>query len=219
MFAVMQDYSARLSKYMPAAAAPVIARWIADSGCQFRISRSRATKLGDYRPPFNSRGHRISVNHNLNPYAFLITTVHEFAHLATWERHRNRVRPHGPEWKMHFKRLMLPFLDGQIFPLDVDAALRRHINNPSAASCTDRKLMTVLRRYNQVTEGLHTVESLSDGALFKLKNGRVFRKLAKLRVRHRCIELKTRRLYLFHPLAEVMPVTPEPAATPTGSPT
>jgi hypothetical protein len=40
-------------------------------------------------------------------------------------------------------------------------------------------------------------------ALFKLKNGRVFRKEEKLRKRYKCTEIKTRRVYLFSPIAEV----------------
>lgn len=72
-----------LSQYMPVAAAPIIARWIDYFQCEFKISKSRATKLGDYRHPFRGVGHKISVNNNLNAYAFLVTTVHEFAHLLT----------------------------------------------------------------------------------------------------------------------------------------
>ena len=40
-------------------------------------------------------------------------------------------------------------------------------------------------------------------ALFKLKNGRVFRKDEKLRKRYKCTEVKTKRIYLFSPVAEV----------------
>src|SRR5690554_6336368 len=87
-----------LEKYMPAQAAELIAQWIAETSCQFKITGSRKSKFGDYRPPFGGKGHRISVNHDLNPYAFLITTVHEFAHLHTWHEHKNKVQPHGPNW-------------------------------------------------------------------------------------------------------------------------
>jgi len=86
----MTDFSKQLSKYMPATAAPIISAWINDSGCKFRISRSRRTKLGDYTAPFRGETHKISVNHDLNPYAFLITTVHEFAHLKTWQQHQRK---------------------------------------------------------------------------------------------------------------------------------
>lgn len=107
---MLNDYSKQLSRYIPQQAAPIIATWIIDSGCLFRIARSRKTKLGDYTAPFKGEPHKISVNHDLNPYAFLITTIHEFAHLKTWQQFKNKVKPHGIEWKNHFKILMEPFL-------------------------------------------------------------------------------------------------------------
>jgi len=200
----MHDYSAQLGKYMPEPAARVISRWINDSGCLFRISKGRTSKFGDYRPPYNGQGHRISVNHNLNPYAFLITTVHEFAHLATWNAHQNRTKPHGKEWKANFKRLMKPFLEARIFPSDIEVALIKHMENPAASSCTDRHLFLTLRRYDHRTEYADTVEALPPYAIFTLKNGRMFQKKEKVRKRYRCIEIKTKRIYLFSPFAEVI---------------
>ena len=211
MFALMRDYSAQLSKYMPASAAPVISRWINDSGCQFRISRSRASKLGDYRPPYGGKGHRISVNHNLNPYAFLITTVHEFAHLKTWNTYKNKVKPHGPEWKADFRELMRPFIQSGLFPDDIQQAIVRYLDNPAASSCTDLGLYRVLRRYDATETSAHTVEELPENTVFALKNGRTFQKKEKIRKRYRCIEVATQRTYLFSPVAEVIPLKDEKA--------
>src|SRR3954465_4195886 len=126
-----------LAQYMPPEAAPLIAKWIDYFQCEFKIAKTRSTKLGDYRHPFRDKGHRISVNFNLNNYAFLVTTVHEFAHLLTWNEHRNKVKPHGQEWKRNFKRMMVPFIDKGFFPVDVQQAIVDYLNNPSAASCTD----------------------------------------------------------------------------------
>ena len=52
-------------------------------------------------------------------------------------------------------------------------------------------------------ESVHTVEKLPHQALFKLKDGRVFRKEEKLRKRYKCVEVSSRRVYLFSPVAEV----------------
>ncbi|MFC3199420.1 sprT domain-containing protein [Parapedobacter deserti] len=199
----MYDYSAQLSKYMPVQAAHVISRWINDSNCLFRISKSRSSKFGDYRPPYNGQGHRISVNNNLNPYAFLITTVHEFAHLKTWNEHKNRVKPHGSEWKANFKQLMLPFMQSGIFPDELNVAITAYMDNPAASSCSDLQLFRALKRYDK-SGLLHTVEQLPADAVFSLKNGRVFQKKEKIRKRYRCIEVKTQRVYLFSPVAEVL---------------
>jgi hypothetical protein len=194
-----------LAQYLPATAAPTIARWIDYFQCDFKISRKRNTKYGDYRPPFKNEGHRISVNYNLNSYAFLVTTVHEFAHLLTWNEHKRKAKPHGTEWKVNFKRMMKPFFDLAVFPEDVHQAILNYLENPSASSCNDLTLFRTLQAYDVKAEGVLNVEHVASNGLFAMKNGRIFRKESKLRKRYRCIEIKTGAVYLFHPLAEVIP--------------
>lgn len=192
-----------LANYLPPDSAPTIARWIDHFQCDFKISRARNTKYGDYRPPHAGQGHRISINYDLNPYAFLVTTVHEFAHLLTWNEHQRKAKPHGAEWKANFKRMMRPFFEREIFPADIRQAIMRYLENPAASSCTDHQLFKALKKYDQTPEHLVLLESLPLGSVFKLKDGRVFRKDAKIRKRFRCTELASGRLYLFNPLAEV----------------
>lgn len=188
---------------MPPEAAPVIAKWIDYFQCEFKISRSRATKLGDYRHPYKDLGHKISVNNNLNSYAFLVTTVHEFAHLLTWNDHKNKVKPHGEEWKHNFKRMMVPFLEKNVFPEDLQRAITGYLDNPSASSCTDLKLSRALRRYDEL-KNHSRLEELPRDTLFVIKDGRKFRKGEQLRKRFRCECLDNGNIYLFNPLAEVM---------------
>lgn len=191
---------------MPPSAAPLIAKWIDYFQCEFKISKNRSTKLGDYRHPFGSSGHKISVNNDLNPYAFLVTTVHEFAHLLTWNNHKNKVRPHGTEWKLNFKRMMKPFFDMGIFPSDVHQSIEMYLDNPAASSCTDLRLARVLKKYDRPTVAFLYVEQLPIKAIFKLKDGRRFEKGERIRKRYRCICLDNGKIYLFNPLAEVLPI-------------
>jgi SprT protein len=192
-----------LAQYLPPDAAPLIGRWIDYFKCEFKISRNRGTKFGDYRAPFDGKGHRISVNYDLNTYAFLVTTVHEFAHLHTWNEHKNQVKPHGTEWKNNFKKMMQPFFEKNVFPADVQQAITKYLNNPAASSCSDLNLYRSLRKYDAPKESMVTVEKLPMKALFKMKDGRVFRKEEQLRKRFKCVEISTRRIYLFSPVAEV----------------
>lgn len=194
-----------LEKYLPAEAAPLIARWIDYFKCEFKISRNRNSKFGDYRSPYGDKGHRISVNYDLNPYAFLVTTVHEFAHLHTWNEHKQKAKPHGTEWKNNFKKMMQPFFEKEIFPADVKKAIVNYLDNPAASSCSDLNLYRSLRKYDppKESEAILTIEKIPLKALFKLKDGRVFRKDEKLRKRFKCTEVATRRIYLFSPVAEV----------------
>ena len=104
-----------LKKYIPETAVALIAKWIVDYDFKLKIKKERSTKLGDYRSPFNGSNHQVTVNFNLNKYAFLVTLVHEIAHLTTFNKYKNSVLPHGAEWKQEFKKLMQPFLNSDVY--------------------------------------------------------------------------------------------------------
>ena len=194
-----------LARYLPNETAPIIAKWIDYFQCEFKISKSRSTKLGDYRHPFNGEGHKISVNNNLNRYAFLVTTVHEFAHLLTWNEHKSKVKPHGTEWKQNFKRMMTPFYTLNAFPEDIHQAISAYLTNPSASSCTDLQLARVLKKYDETISSALHLEALDEDDIFMLKDGRRFKKGPRIRKRFRCVCLDNQKVYLFNALAEVQP--------------
>lgn len=171
-----------------------------------KVSRPRLTKLGDYRPPFRKNDpHKISVNSNLNRFAFVVTLVHEIAHLYTYKTYGRRVKPHGEEWKSYFRQLMQPFMAESIFPETIAQALDKYLNNPAASSCTDEQLYLALEKYNEQSEDVKRVCDLESGARF-LFRGRVFRLEYKLRKRYRCVEIETNRQYNFSALAEITPL-------------
>ncbi|RYE33853.1 MAG: sprT domain-containing protein [Sphingobacteriaceae bacterium] len=197
------DKTEILKQYLPEAAAPVIAKWIDYFQCEFKVSRNRGTKFGDYRSPFGGKGHRISVNFNLNSYAFLVTTVHEFAHLYTFNQHQHKAKPHGSEWKSNFKQMMKPFFELEIFPADIKHVIQNYLNNPAASSCSDLTLFRALKKYDVKEASVVLVEKVPANALFRWKDGRVFRRGERLRKRYRCVEVNSNRVYLFNPVAEV----------------
>lgn len=198
-----------IKRFIPEASVPLIASWIQEHNVHLHISEKRNTKLGDYRAPYKGSTHRISINHDLNPFDFLITLVHEFAHLSTWIKHRHQVSPHGNEWKNEYKQLIQPFMQLPIFPEDVKVALRKHFVNPSA-SCSDIHLQRVLNQYNKKKdEAITTVERIPMGAYFKLRNDSVFKKGPLRRTRFECIDTANGRLYLVSALAECKRVIDE----------
>lgn len=192
-----------LHKYIPEKAVPVISEWIYKFDFKLRIKKSRATKLGDYRPPVKGENHLITVNYDLNKYAFLITLVHEIAHLTNYNKHKNSVKPHGDEWKFHYKLLMQQFLIPDVFPEDVIDALVKYMNNPAASSCSDHNLLRVLKKYD-VRQHTVLLEELPQGSKFVYNNERIFIKGEQVRKRFKCVEVPTNRLYLFNPLTEVV---------------
>lgn len=191
-----------LSDYLPEKALEPVLEYLHQYKIHLTITRSRKTIWGDYRYAQGDTHHRISVNGNLNPYAFLITLLHELAHLITFDRYARQVLPHGKEWKSIYSQLLSKFTEAFVFPPDITNALTRSLKNPSA-SCSDETLMRVLRRYDVRPSDLRTIEDLSEGAVFQLKDGRVFKRGEKLRKRYKATEIKTGLVFLFHALYEV----------------
>jgi len=194
-----------LAEYFPEVAVKPVANLIVRYNIHFKISRSRRSKLGDYRPPINQPYHKISVNHDLNQYAFLITFIHEVAHLLVYKKYKTKVTsPHGVEWKMAYRNLMQQFLNMDIFPEDVGEEIAKSIVNSKASSSAEIELTRILRKYDKNrVEGVTHLEELSEGSTFVIKTGRRFKKGARRRVRYLCQNIDNKRWYLFHPLTEV----------------
>lgn len=192
-----------LQQYLPPGTAAAVTAFLHQYKIHLTIARERATILGDYRHRTNRENHRISVNGNLNHYSFLLTLLHELAHLLTFEQFGNKVQSHGREWKIIFGELLKQFIKENVFPVDIKNALVASLNNPAASSCAEEGLQRVLRKYNRKENSNQLVEEILPGSLFRTKDGRVFRKGEKLRKRFKCTEVKTGRLYLFSPVYEI----------------
>jgi len=203
--AARDRYKAVLERYIPAASVNQITDWIIGYGFHLTITKERATKHGDFRPSIGKQvGHRITVNHSLNKYAFLITLVHEIAHLHTWRIYGNKVSSHGAEWKNSFKELMQVFLHNAIFPEDVLQRLKKHMNNPAASSSRDLDLVKALKNYDTIAAIF--LEDLEENQRFKMPNGREFVKGPRERKTFRCFDASTMQAYRIHALAEVEPL-------------
>lgn len=200
----MEKYKAVLSKYIPESSIPIIINWLSRSNVQLNISKSRSTKLGDYRPPYRQSYHRISVNHDLNKYQFLLTLVHEMAHLKTFEEYKNKVSPHGKEWKSNFRQLMEPFLNESVFPVELLPAVNKYLINPSS-STSNTSLLNELRKYDGPKDYL-TLDEIPFQSKFRIHNGVVFKKIEKMRKRYKCLRLDNNRMYVVSPLLKVIPV-------------
>jgi hypothetical protein len=102
-----------------------------------------------------------------------------------------------------FGHLLAQFIQHDIFPHDIKAALLKSIANPAASSCADMDLLKTLRRYDANGSNSVLVEDLPPDAIFKTYDGRIFQKGSKARKRFKCLEVATGRLYLFSPVYEV----------------
>ena len=198
-----------LQKYLPEGTFSSVLNYLKQYKVHLTISRKRKSILGDYRHRTQFSNHRISVNGNLNPFSFLITLLHELAHLLTYEQHSNKVLPHGREWKIIYSKMLENFLSDKVFPPDIESELRQSIINPAASSCVDECLLRVLRKYDQRKSSWLLLEEIPEAAFFKIENGRVFIKGEKLRKRIKCREVHTKKEFLFSPVYEVEVVCSE----------
>ena len=191
-----------LKNYLPAQSYQKINNWINELNTNVNVTNPRKTKLGDFKVVKDSL--YISINNDLNPYSFLITLTHELAHAFVYIKHKRGVAPHGPQWQETFKSMMLNFLNPTIFPDDVLKALSVYLKQPKASTLTDMNLAAVLKKYDCVKA--LTISDIDDESMFSISNGKIFKKGKQLRKRYKCIECATNKVYLFHPLAEVIPI-------------
>ena len=195
-----------LGPRLPEKAVDVAVGQILGNPVEIRVVRGRVSKSGDFRAPFKGNPARITVNGNLNPYAFLITLLHELAHHCVhldWERsakpfslrRKKRPLPHGKEWKTQFGMLMSPYLNPKFFPDDLLPVVEQYIENPKASTSADHLLSKALKKYDP-PDMTCRLEEVPFDAVFTLHGKRFFRKKEKIRTRYRCICLQTNRIYL-----------------------
>ncbi|MBD2701076.1 sprT domain-containing protein [Spirosoma sp. BT702] len=182
----------------------------------FRVVKPRRTRLGDFRVMPQGQT-QITVNANLNPYAFLITYVHEVAHAAVhqyyrsqWRIGRKRVEaPHGKRWKTTFQQLMQPLLSETVFPVEILQPLTHYIANPAATTYAHPALVVALRQADVAVAAPISVrrimlKDLPEGKDFQFAK-KTFRRGTLRRTRVVCKEMSSGKSYtiLAHALVEV----------------
>lgn len=191
----------KLAPYIPENALDAVFELIKLNRVHLKIVNERVTRHGDYRKHPDGY-HQITVNASLNKYRFLMTLIHEIAHLVAFEKYGRNIKPHGEEWKLTFQRLMVPFLRPEIFPNQLLPLLARHFRNPKASSDTDATLALALKQFDPANDKNYIFE-IPYGSVFRIHNGRIFKKGAQRLKRFECMEVSSGKVYLFNPNAEV----------------
>lgn len=191
-----------LAKYVPEVYVSYLHSLITLYPLNFKIVNPRKTKLGDFR--YGKPGVRpaITVNGDLNPYSFLITSLHELAHFFAFKDYGLRIQPHGKEWQKTYRDLMLKTIDLKALPKDIEVALMQSLISVKASSCTDLNLFRVLKKYDHNANEKLLLEEIARGEVFQLQ-GKRFSRGELRRKRYLCTELSTNKKYLVSALAEV----------------
>ena len=190
-----------LEKYIPEHSVEPVFELIKINQVHLKIVNERVTRHGDYRKGLSGK-HEITVNTSLNKYRFLMTLIHEISHLVAFEKYGRNIKPHGDEWKLTFQRMMVPFIRPEIFPSQLLPLLARHFRNPKASSDTDATLSLALKQFDPENDKNYIFE-IPYGSVFRIHNGKIFKKVALRLKRYECLEVNSGRTYLFNPNAEV----------------
>lgn len=190
-----EKIQAILDSHVPATARAYCHQLWQQRPFELKLTRNRQTKVGDFTCRHHNGHVRITVNHDLNQYLFLITYIHEVAHHFTHIRYGSKVDPHGNEWKEMFQQILIPVLQENVFPDEILHLLRLHMVNPKASSFADVELTKALRKYDPGMEGAVMLSDVPEGCVFEFQ-GRFFRRGKLKRTRVLCKEVKTRRNYL-----------------------
>ena len=193
---------AALEKFIPRRTFDYIVTYLERYSIKLSITKERKTKYGDYRPPQKGQTHRISVNGNLNQYHFLLTLVHELAHLVAFDQYGFGIQSHGAEWKDTFQTLLSPLLTPEIFPPDLLHAVQLSMQNVKSSSCYDPTLSLALRKYDNKPTGT-MIKDLPLGSLFVSADQKEYKLLNKRRTRYEAVQTLTNKHYLFPALYEV----------------
>lgn len=183
-----------LISYLPTNADLFVKKWLENHYVLLRITRRRETKLGDYRKLMENDRHQITVNGDLNPFAFFFVFTHEVAHLKTFVQFDSRrINPHGKEWKTIFGSLLLDSL--HIYPDHLKPYILHHAKRPKASLGADINISKFV--INDLKPNQAYLEDLDFGTLFSIGN-RVFKKENKQKLRYLCLELKSKKKYLIN---------------------
>ena len=196
----------KLFEKIPEASLGYVKSLILFENITIKLKKSRKTKHGDFSVKKNGLC-MITINDDLNQYRFLITLIHEISHYKAYKEYGLYIKPHGVEWKNIFKNLLLPIINPEIIPNDILRPLAIYAKNPKASSDTDLNLSLALNRYN--INQYDYVFGLSNGSVFKASNDRVYVMIKKLRKRYECMDVLTKKLYLFSPNVKIKEVINE----------
>lgn len=192
-----------IKSFLPSGSIEHVSSVLAEVSVPFiiEIKKQRKSCYGDYRR-YPDGTHKISLNNNLRPEAFLITLLHEVAHLVTFLKYGRKIKPHGAEWKLNYKMLMLPLINDSIFSSKLLSLIANHFKNPKASIDSDHQLSLLLKG-ELSNSAKKFVFQIENGSIFTLDKKRKFVKEGKKTKRMVCKDLESGKRYLFHPNVEV----------------
>lgn len=187
-----------LENYLPPDALDSLQEWFGHHRIHIRITRSRTSKLGDYRK-MPDGSHQISVNSNLQPHLFFFVLTHELAHLVAFDRYAGRITAHGPEWKKIFSDMLISSI--RVYPEDLQPIILRFSRSPKASFTASPELVKYFHIEDVKDETCYLDDlALNDRFTYRKKIYVIEQKRNKNYI---CVQLESGKKYIFKPLARV----------------
>ena len=187
-----------LEKYLPQNTLLYLRKWFSDYYIHIKVTENRNSKLGDYRK-LRDNSHEITINSTLAPQLFFFVLTHELAHLIAFEKYGRRISPHGNEWKLTFREMLLESLN--VYEEDLKPIIIKFSHSPKANFMASPDLVKYFHIETH-DDNLQYIEELSKGDQFVYRN-QTYLLEGLIKKNYLCMNLATGRKYSFKPLARV----------------
>jgi len=187
-----------LEKYLPQNTLLYLRKWFSDYYIHIKVTKNRNSKLGDYRK-LRDNSHEITINSTLAPQLFFFVLTHELAHLIAFEKYGRRISPHGNEWKLTFREMLLESLN--VYEEDLKPIIIKFSHSPKANFMASPDLVKYFHIETH-DDNLQYIEELSKGHQFVYRN-QTYLLEGLIKKNYLCMNLATGRKYSFKPLARV----------------
>lgn len=187
-----------LEKYLPQNTLLYLRKWFSDYYIHIKVTKNRNSKLGDYRK-LRDNSHEITINSTLAPQLFFFVLTHELAHLIAFEKYGRRISPHGNEWKLTFREMLLESLN--VYEEDLKPIIIKFSHSPKANFMASPDLVKYFHIETH-DDNLQYIEELSKGDQFVYRN-QTYLLEGLIKKNYLCMNLATGRKYSFKPLARV----------------
>jgi len=187
-----------LEKYLPQNTRAYLKKWFSDYYIHIKITRDRSSKLGDYRK-LPDKSHEITINSTLSPQLFFFVLTHELAHLIAFEKYGRRISPHGNEWKVTFREMLLESIE--VYEEELKPIIIKFSKSPKANFMASPDLVKFFHAGNE-DDNFCYIEEIEKGDFFVYQNQKYLQE-GLIKKNYLCKNLVTGRKYSFKPLARV----------------
>jgi hypothetical protein len=196
-----------LKQFIPEGTYSYFLHYLQDYAIQLKVTKERHSIQGNFIYKQSDKKNKISINGNLNPYAFALTLIHEIAHCICVHKNGFHKKPHGIEWKSIYSELLNDFMNLKVLPQDLFMAVMEHAQRPTA-SCSDMELEVALSQYDTTDSEEQFLEEVPIGNIIMIQKEK-YLIVSKRRTRYLCRNLKNNSEYLISRHARVKIWIPE----------